>query len=108
MRGEDDDGTGGEHRCELCCDIGVECRAVHRARDDPGCYQRVLRQSGDECLCPPFAEGRAAVKSFTNWRTSPKAGQVCFYGGLVKEDQPVRLVAHPWLTARDPLPACLA
>ena len=50
----------GKHRCGLCCDIGVECRAVHRARDDPGCCQRALRQSGDECLCPPFAEGRAA------------------------------------------------
>lgn len=105
---KDDNGAGIENRCELNFDIGVERQAVQRAGNDPRGDQRVLRQSGDERLCPPFTEGSRAIKPLADRRTPAKAGEIRFDRGLVYKDQPVWLLAHPRLAPRDPVLTRLA
>ena len=103
---KDDDGTRIEHRCELRFDVSVKCRTVHCPGDDPRRDQRILCQSGNKRLRPPFSERCGTIKSLTNRRTSSQAGQVRFDSGLVDEDQPVWFLAQPRLAACDPVPAC--
>lgn len=55
---EDDDVAGAEGRSELCLDVDIERRAVDGALDDPGRYQFMAAQAGDEGLRVPFAERR--------------------------------------------------
>lgn len=104
---QDHNGAGVEHGSELCFDVGVECRAVHRACDDPRRYQRILRQSRDECLRAPFAEWCGAVETFADRCPAPQSGEVRLHSGFVNEDQPVRFLAHARLPTCDPVPAGL-
>ena len=88
-------------------DISVKCQAIHGPGDDPRCDQRILCQSRNKCLRPPFSERRGTVKPLANRRTSPQAGKVGFDSSFINKDQPVRLLAHPRLTACDPFLTCL-
>ena len=105
---EDDNRPRIKRRSQLRFDIGVESRAVHCAVDHPWRDQGVLRQTGNERLSTPLAEGCSAIEPFPDRRSPTQPREVCLDRRFVDENQPVRLRAHAELTVRDPITAGLA
>ena len=100
---EDHDSSGIELRGQLCLDICVESGSIHRAVDHPRCDQGVLGQTGNERLRAPFAEWSRTIKPLTDSGTSAQPREVRLDSGFVDEDQPMWLLAHVGLAARDPV-----
>lgn len=68
----------------------------------------VLCQPSDEGLRAPFAERGWAVEPLPDRGTSAEPREVRLDRRLVDEHQPVRVLAHAWLMARDPIVTGLA
>jgi hypothetical protein len=104
---EDDDVAGAQGRRELGLDIGLEDLPVHRRVDDPGCCQPVMAKGSDEGLRAPMAEGGACSEPLAFASPASQSGHLGGRRGLIDEDQPMRLLAHPRLATAPPCPPSL-
>ena len=94
---------GMERRPEDFFDIGSEPLAVDRAIQQPGRFDPVVSQRGDEGHRVPMAIGNFAEQSGATLRPAAQRRQVGFGPGLVDEDQPLRV--NPRLVAAPLRPA---
>ncbi len=98
-----DDGAGRQDRHQNLFDIRGEGGTVHRALDDPRCYQPVRRQACNERLRAPVAKGGVHLKPLAARGAAPQPGEVCLHRGLVNEHKPLWLQSHGRHAARQPI-----
>src|SRR3546814_19813199 len=90
---------------DLCADIGVEGRAVHRPFDGPGGDEAVLAQARNKGLGPPFAEGRIGKQARSPQAAPAQRGHVGLHTGFIDEDTPPGLAEQEWLAELKPFTA---
>jgi len=94
---------GVEDRNELGFNIGVERRAVHGPVMTQDAFSAFWVSPAINVCVPHFPKGL-----FTNPRAPSQTGEARFHGNFVYKDEPVWILAHSRLTARDPVSVYLA
>ena len=101
---EDHDVARIECRRQLGFDVDLEDLLGHRPVYDPRSGQAIAAQPCDEGLCLPMPERCASPQALAMKRPATQARHFRRGGGLIDEDEPMRLLTHARLTMQPPSP----